>query len=549
MDLQNNITDEQTTEKLHESEEVNFSYRQSEPPKPLFELKKGDTAFAICIAVGCVFISTLGIFGGFALGYMISSVFITALFGIYFIACGKVNVFSLICGALSMAGSTVFITTTNVSVRLVGVVIYFLLLLVCFDGVINGNAKGNRATIGIFYSAASSMGNMGVSQKSLFSGNDGNKKAAGKAIIGLLCSIPVLIVVIPLLISSDDAFSGMMSEIFTNSGNTFTTILKIVFGIIISLFAISYGFSLKNRRILRIKESNFSGIDNIYIISFLSAITVCYLLYLFSQLAYFFSAFSGFLPNGEITYAQYARKGFFEMCVIAVINLGIVFLSLLLAKKYNGKVCVGIKAITTFIAVFTLIIIATAISKMVLYINTYGMTVLRITTSAFMLFLAVVFISVILRIYIAKINVVKTALLSAGIIVLVLGMFNVNAVCAKYNYQAYKENKLDSVDIEAMYNLGDEGIPYIVKLAYSKDSSVAKDAQHYLSKAYMEDYFVNMHFAEGFDGQALRERQKYKSFSYFSLPRNRAYNTLYQFIEKNPNFDKVCLAYQARRLI
>ena len=55
------------------------------------------------------------------------------------------------------------------------------------------------------------------------------------------------------------------------------------------------------------------------------------------------------------------------MSVVAVINLCLVFVSLLLAKKEGGKISYGIKISLTFISVFTLIIIATAISKMVLY--------------------------------------------------------------------------------------------------------------------------------------------------------------------------------------
>ena len=508
-------------------------------PKPLFELKKGDTVFAVCALVASIFTAIFGIFGGFAFGYLLSIALMTALFCIYFATGGKASVLPVICGLLSLANSAVFICTTNSSVRFFGVLISFLLGLVCFDGMTNGATAGNRQTMGIFYSAASTMGNIGVSLKSLFTGGNGDKKAVGKALVGLLCAVPVLIIVVPLLISSDDAFSGMMSNIFSGAGNTFTTILKAIFGAIVSMFVISYGFSLKSGRVSKTKDSKFAGIENVYIISFLSAIGVCYLLYLFSQLAYFFSAFKGFLPNDDITYSQYARKGFFEMCVIAVINLCLVFFSILLAKKQNGKVCHGIKAIATFIAVFTLIIIATAISKMVLYIDAYGMTVLRVTTSAFMLFLGIVFIAVILRIYINKINIVKTALIAAGCIVLILGTANVNAVCARYNYKAYKSGKLD-IDIEALYDLGDEGIPYVVRLACSKDKEIAKEAQEYLSKAYMRDYFDDMYYAEDFGVKELKQNQKHKGFSYFSLPKATAYDELYKFIESNPDFSYYC---------
>lgn len=509
-------------------------------PKPLFDIKKGDTAFAVCALCVCIFTAVSGIFGGFALGYLISVVLMTLMFGIYFAKSGKADVLSVICGLLGLANSAVFVCTTNGSVRFFGVVVSFLLGLVCFDGFTNGAQKGNRQTLGVLYSAASTMGNIGVSLKSLFSNSNGEKKTIGKVIIGLLCAIPVLAVIIPLLISSDDAFRGMMSDIF---GNAFANFFKAIFGAIISMFVISYGFSLKAGRVARVKEGKFAGLESVFIISFLSAIAACYLLYLFSQLAYFFSAFKGFLPDGDITYSSYARKGFFEMCVIAVINLCLVFLSLILAKKKNGKVCHGIKAIATFIAAFTLIIIATAISKMVLYINAYGMTVLRISTSAFMIFLAVTFIAVILRIYINKINIVKTALITAGCIVLILGTVNVNAVCAKYNYQAYKSGTLKTIDVKALYELGDEGIPYIVRIACSKDKDAAQDALGCLAEAYLYDYFDDMQYALDFTTEDLKQNQKGKGFEHFSIPKSYAYDELYKFIESNPDFASTCYTY------
>lgn len=540
MDIEKNEILENEQQSYEQLKTPEMLLPEAYQPKPLFELQKGDTIFTICALMLSIFTSIFGIFGGFALGYAISSVALTLMFIAYFAKDGKINVLSVICGILSILNAAVFVTTTNGSVRFFAVVVGFLLSLVCFDGVTGGVAYGNRQTAGIFYSAASTMGNIGVSLKSLFTGGNGDKKTIGKALVGLICAIPVLIIVVPLLISSDDAFSGMMSNIFSGSGNVFTTLLKAIFGAVISMFVISYGISLKFGRVSKTKDSKFAGIENVYIISFLSAIAVCYLLYLFSQLAYFFSAFSGFLPNDDITYSQYARKGFFEMCIIAVINLFLVFLSMLLAKKQNGRVCLGIKIIATFISVFTLIIIATAISKMVLYINEFGMTVLRIGTSAFMIFLSVVFIAVILRIYINKINIVKTALITSGIVILLLGAVNINAVCARYNYESYKEGRLDTIDIETLYNLGDEGIPYVVRLACSDNKADAQKAQEYMVKAYMSDYFDDMYYAEGFGVEELKQNQKYKGFSYFSIPKNRAYSELYKFMESNPDFSDYC---------
>ena len=501
-----------------------------EPKTPLLELTRRDTAFAVAAVAVSVFASVFGLFGGMALGYTLTVAAMLILLVIYFAKGGRLSVLTAVSGALALSLGAVFLCTSNGSVRFFALVVGFLLTLVCCHGIAVGPTAGNRQTAGIFYNAAASLGGIGISVKSLFSDKNGDKKAIGKALIGLLCSLPVLMVILPLLLSSDDAFRGMMNSLFSDAVGT---ILKTAFGLGLAFPLIGYGFSLRHRSAKTLGESKFGGIENVYVISFLSTISLCYLLYLFSQLAYFFSAFRGFLPEGDITVAQYARKGFFEMCAIAVINLLIVFAALLLSKKKDGKVCHGTKALATFIALFTLVIIATAVSKMVLYIGSFGMTVLRLTTSAFMVFLAVVFLAVILRIYLRRVNLIKTALLTAGVILVVLGVVNVNAVCARYNYEAYRNGTLKEIDVVAMYDLGDEGVPYLTRLVADTDPTVAQQALVCLAHDYWYNYF-EFRSDDNFMVKDLKEKQQYSGFSHYSLPRAAAYEAMYEFADENP---------------
>ena len=253
-------------------------------------------------------------------------------------------------------------------------------------------------------------------------------------------------------------------------------------------------------------------------------------------MAYFLSAFQGFLPEGDITVAQYARKGFFEMCVIAVINLMLVVAAMSLAKKKEGKVGHPIKAVCSFISLFTLVIIATAISKMVLYIGSFGMTILRVTTSAFMVFLAVVFLALMLRIYIRSVNVVKTALLTAAVILLALGVCNVNALCARYNYEAWKNGTLEEIDVGAMYELGDEGVPYLVLLADCDVQEVAYDAEWDLKQICLWDYFEDAYDLEEPTIKELKALEERSGISHYSLPRQQAYDALYGYLDTHPEF-------------
>ncbi len=513
----------------------NFYPPYSNLPKPPFEMQKSDFVFAFLAIFASVITTVIGIFDGFALGYMLSTVFMTLLFFVYSLNRGKVGLFSVLCTVLSLACSSSFIITGNGTVRFCAVVLCFWLLLTSFDSNTGDRVRGNFGTLAVFYRAGCSLTNIDITLKALFSSSDGNKKSVGKALIGIACSIPALIIIVPLLINSDDAFKGMMSKIF---GNSIAALAKITLGILASIFVISYGFSVKKSRTDSPAKKEFNIIENIYVISFLSAICVCYLLYLFSQLAYFFGAFSGFLPQ-NYSYADYARKGFFEMCIIAIINLCLVLLTLLFANHKGGI----IKAITTFISAFTLLIIATALSKMVLYISNYGMTVLRIGTSAFMLFLTVLFVAVILKIYLAKINVVKTALLSAGVIVFILGAVNINSVCAEYNYSRFITGKTHSIDVEAYTSLGDEGIPYLTKLACVKNADIANEAKGYLAEAYVYKYFDCRENVTDFTVKSLKKHQKSSGFAGYSIPKQRAYDALYELAENNEDFGEWCYDY------
>ncbi len=506
------------------------------PEEKPFELDKRDIIFSASAAVSCIFTVIFGVSGNFALGFMLSALLLICLLSIYLHKEKNLRITAALCGLLAIAGTVTFITTSNGSVRFFTVVEILLLCLVLFDALANHEKQGGTIS-GILGTAYSGVFNIPISVKSFFSKNDGKQSALGKILVGVVCAVPALFVIIPLLASSDTAFNGMIDALISNS---IPTLAKIILGLVFAAVVISYGLTLKKGRFDNVKAPQINGVDSIYIISFLSVVSLAYLLYLFSQLAYFFSAFAAILPDGyEFTLSGYARRGFFELCAIAVINFVIVLLSILLSSK-KGTTNTAVKVLCTFIAIFTLIISATAISKMVLYIDAYGMTVLRLTTSAFMIFLIIVFASLLLRIYIPEIKVIKTALFTAAAVLLILGTVNVNAVAAKYNYDRYINDTLPNIDVNALADLGDEGVPYIVKLAKSDNYDVRYNAQQYLVDFYTEEYFdcAEEELKSGLSRKELESNKKYKGIKSFSIPKYKAYQALYEYMEDNPKFPK-----------
>jgi hypothetical protein len=103
------------------------------------------------------------------------------------------------------------------------------------------------------------------------------------------------------------------------------------------------------------------------------------------QLAFLFG--EAHLPSG-LTYAGYARRGFFELLAVSVMTLG---LSLVLARwtriQGQGQLTAFRAACSTMVGL-VLVILASAVKRMALYESAYGYTHLRVYTHVFMVALA-----------------------------------------------------------------------------------------------------------------------------------------------------------------
>lgn len=513
---------------------VNEELLEEEKTNKHFPLVKKDRVFAnVFFAVSTIF-AFIALCGGFRIGYTIASPIMLIAITVYlWNKTTKIKFFPLVCGFLSLILPAIFVITSNGEVRFWSFVATTLMSCVWFGSLVGvksseGDLELPRNILGQFFSGM--FGKMPKTFSSLIVTRTESNKSFGKVLLGVALALPVLLIVVPLLISSDEAFAGFTVKFF---GNMSESVFRIFVGILLTPFVIAYCFALKHSEKKDPKPVNFDGIDNTIVISFLSVLSVCYLAYLFSQLAYFFSAFSGFLPNGyKFNVSTYARRGFFEMSAIAAINFVIIFGALLLSKKIDRKICIPSRLICLFISLFTLVIISTALSKMVLYIRELGMTRLRITTSAFMVFLGVVFITLIFRLFFKKVMVLRVALVTAALVLIVLGGANVNRVVAAYNYEAYQNNVLKEIDVKTIYKLGDEGIPYLVKLTEDKDEEVVTLAHTYLEKAITNRYYNTDY--NYFKGEYTIEGKRFDSFDNYSISRAKAYKLLDEYIPKRP---------------
>jgi len=191
--------------------------------------------------------------------------------------------------------------------------------------------------------------------------------------------------------------------------------------------------------------------------------------YFLSQLTYLFSAFNNRLPE-LMTYAEYARRGFFELCTVAGINLAVIAAAHLIVQREKVRV---LRAETTALCLFTLLLILTALSKMVMYIQTYGLTQLRVYTTWFMLVLFLIFAVTVVRQF-KQFNAARVMLLGFVILFLVLSYGNIDGRIAAYNINRYQNGTLEQLDVQALSCLSDAAVPYLYNLYQATTDPVLK---------------------------------------------------------------------------
>jgi len=108
----------------------------------------------------------------------------------------------------------------------------------------------------------------------------------------------------------------------------------------------------------------------------LCAFVILYLMFLGFQSSYFFGAFRRALPE-NFTVAEYARQGFFELCKILALNFGLFWLVCAssvspIQKNHPAKI------VSTILLTESMLFAVTALSKLILYIDCFGFTPLRL---------------------------------------------------------------------------------------------------------------------------------------------------------------------------
>ena len=213
-------------------------------------------------------------------------------------------------------------------------------------------------------------------------------------------------------------------------------------------------------------------------VTLLCVLGVFYLIYLFSQLAYFTDAFQGVFPQDyDNTVAAYAKRGFFETIAISAINLTVVALIALFTKREGRKrLPASVLLPVFFITAFSLFLLASAAFKMYIYMDCYGLTRLRVSASVFLLFVLIAWIAAVIRLLAPGFPFMRMVIVACFAIGIAVGYADIDRVVVSYNISAWQSGQLRELDLAMTEEMSDSIVPQLIGLLDSEDETVRQNA-------------------------------------------------------------------------
>ncbi|MFS8202352.1 DUF4153 domain-containing protein [Streptomyces sp. CWNU-52B] len=180
------------------------------------------------------------------------------------------------------------------------------------------------------------------------------------------------------------------------------------------------------------------------------------------QLAVLLGGYDAVLEKTGQTYSAYARQGFWQLLLVTLLTLLVIGFALRWAPRDGSRDLTLVRAVLGTLCALTLVVVASAVRRMDMYVEAYGLTRLRISVVTVELWLGLVLVLIMAAGVLGARWLPRVVLASAAAAVLVFGIMSPDALIAERNVQRYE--KTGVFDLDYARGLSDDAVPALDKL-------------------------------------------------------------------------------------
>ena len=211
-----------------------------------------------------------------------------------------------------------------------------------------------------------------------------------RVVLGVALAAPVLVVFAALFASADQVFSNVLTNLFAFDAET---VISHTFFIGFWAFLVAgylrWSFLGQPLHAFTPKPRTVSSV--VPLATALGLLNALFLMFVVVQLRYFFGGAALVEQTGGLTYAEYARSGFFQLVTASALVLPVLLGVDFLARGGTTPQVRTIRQFSGILLVLLTVVMASALERMRLYVSAFGLSATRLYATAFMVFLVGVF--------------------------------------------------------------------------------------------------------------------------------------------------------------
>lgn len=272
---------------------------------------------------------------------------------------------------------------------------------------------------------------------------------------GLILAAPLLLLFGALFVAADSVFQDYVSGAVPNPRELLTHVLLVaVLGWVSAGFLREYIFK-PNPVELEVEPKSLGGTELTVVLALLDLLFLAFVLV---QLRYLFGGQTVVEARTSLTYAEYARHGFFELVAVTALVLPLLLVADWMRRRDRGRQDVLFRLLSGALIVLLFVVMASALQRMRLYQREYGLTELRLYVTGVMIWLAVVFVWAAATVLRGRRQLFAVgALVSGFAAIFAVNVVNPDALIARTNLDRPK------LDLPYLMNLSDDATPELVQ--------------------------------------------------------------------------------------
>jgi hypothetical protein len=196
----------------------------------------------------------------------------------------------------------------------------------------------------------------------------------------------------------------------------------------------------------------------------LALLDLLFLAFVVVQLTVLFGGHDHVLETAGLTYAEYARQGFWQLIVAAALTLFVVGTAARVAVVRNRAERIILRALLGSLCVLTLVVVASAVHRLHLYEDAFGLTRQRLAAETFSWVLGALFALVLLAglARVVRRELPRLALAGAGVGLIAFSLSNPDGRIAQRNVERWQ--RTGNLDVAYLHGLSADAVPVLAEL-------------------------------------------------------------------------------------